>query len=314
LAALAAVAVMLDQSGRQPVRAALSEDATAVAVSSSTRAVVIAPHPDDAVLGAGGLIQRIVRNHGSVEIVEMTSGDAFAGGVVALRPGVKPTSETYRHYGSLREREVVQAMRMLGVARSRIRLLGFPDDGLCELAAHRVPAIVFASPYTGRDSPPSSQRLHATAMYRGDDVRRELERIFLAFRPTLAVLPHSRDEHPDHCATHVLAHEALKLAVEGGLHAPHLLHYVIHSRGWPGREPRPSFAEGATWRSLRLTPREQDGKRLALEAYRSQMAVMPAFLRAFVRLEEPFEAGDGDTAYPCWCRGQNIAPNVRSVQ
>src|SRR4051794_6206708 len=83
-------------------------------------------------------MRRVVRSHGSVEVVEITSGDAFPKGVTAVTHSMAaPTPDAYRAYGSRREREVLHAMRQLGIARSRIRLLGFPDEGLCELANPR---------------------------------------------------------------------------------------------------------------------------------------------------------------------------------
>lgn len=68
-----------------------------VGVSRTTRAIIISPHPDDGVLGAGGLIQRIVGRGGGVEVVEMTSGDAFPKGVAAVRhASTPPTADAYR--------------------------------------------------------------------------------------------------------------------------------------------------------------------------------------------------------------------------
>ena len=99
------------------------------------RALVISPHPDDATLGAAGLIQRVIHEGGAVRVVEMTGGDAFPSGVTAIRPRTRPTADSYRWYGSLREHEAIHAMRQLGVHRSQIRLLGFPDEGLCVLAS-----------------------------------------------------------------------------------------------------------------------------------------------------------------------------------
>src|ERR1051325_3433163 len=124
-------------------------------------------------------------------------------------------------------------MHDLGVSRSRVRFLGFPDEGLCELADLRSASTVFVSPYTHRDRPPAPERIDGDVKYRGDDARAELEELFAAFRPTLIVLPDGRDEHPDHCATHMLAHEAAAMAVRRGLNQPRFLHYLIHYRGWP---------------------------------------------------------------------------------
>jgi hypothetical protein len=51
------------------------------------RALVVSPHPDDATLGAGGLIQRVLHEGGALRIVQMTGGEAWDsshGGLVPL--------------------------------------------------------------------------------------------------------------------------------------------------------------------------------------------------------------------------------------
>lgn len=285
--------------------AAARPAASAVRISSATRAVVISPHPDDGVLGAGGLIQRIVARGGSVDIVEMTSGDAFPKGVAAVRRASRLTPDSYRWYGSLREHEALQALHELGVARSRLRLLGFPDEGLCEIADDRSADRVFLSPYTHRDSPPAPERMVASAKYRGADARSELEDLFVAFRPTVIVLPDANDEHPDHCATHMLAHEAAALAIARGLRPPMFLHYLIHYRDWPIDSTRLPAEQGVV--TVPLSAPEQAAKARAIGAYRSQVSVMAPFMRAFERPAERFVVGDPATVPPCWCGGKNIA-------
>jgi LmbE family N-acetylglucosaminyl deacetylase len=274
-------------------------------VSASTRALVISPHPDDGVLGAGGLIQRVVRQHGSVDVVEMTSGDAFAKGVVAASHATPVTPVSYRRYGSLREREARRAMRQLGLPRSRIRLLGFPDEGLCQLADDHSGTAAFASPYTRRDSPPVPERLLHDAKYTGADARRELEDMLVAFRPNLVVIPDAHDEHPDHCATHGLAHDAIASAVARGMRPPVVLHYLIHYRAWPS-DPT-AFPAQEPFATLRLSAAERAGKRRALDEYRTQTAVMPQFIAAFDGPEERFVSADDETPAACWCSGRNIA-------
>jgi LmbE family N-acetylglucosaminyl deacetylase len=299
------------------VRATAPEQVTpgAVAVSAQTRAVVIAPHPDDAALGAGGLVQRIQSLGGSVQVVEMTSGDAFSKGIAAVRPSNPPTSSTYRWYGSLREREDFDALHLLGIGRSRIRLLGFPDDGLCELARGSARDSAFASPYTGRDSPPLQEQVLRGAKYRAADLRLELENVFLAFRPTLVVVPDPRDDHPDHCATHLFVHDALELAVVAGLRRPEVLHFLIHARGWPDETAPQAGGDAGAWQVLHLTAAERDAKNRAIEAYHSQVSVMASFLHAFEKGDEWFGGAERDaTAPPCWCRGANIVPRAQRVQ
>jgi LmbE family N-acetylglucosaminyl deacetylase len=272
-----------------------------LSLSSHTRALVVSPHPDDAVLGAGGLIARIVERHGSVQIVEMTSGDAFPGGLAALRHVSQQqlTAGSYRAYGTIREREVAEAMSRLGVARSRVRLLGFPDEGLCELAGDSTAAAVFTSPYTHRDRPPASELVETGARYRAADVRQELEDLLVAFRPTLVVLPNATDLHPDHCATHMLVHDAVAMSEARGVRAPSFAHYVIH-----GNAPRADDPRAVT---LHLTAAVRAEKTHAIEAYRSQETVMPDFMRGFEGADEILLAGGREAPAACWCRGSNIA-------
>jgi LmbE family N-acetylglucosaminyl deacetylase len=277
------------------------------------RVLVISPHPDDATLGAGGLIQRVTHLGGTIRVVQMTGGDAFPHGVTAIWPRTRPTELSYRWYGSLREREAVRAMRQMGIHRSQIRLLGFPDEGLCVLASADRSGTAFQSPYTKRESPPDSEQIVTGTLYRGDDLVRELARLIDEFRPTLLVLPHPGDEHPDHCASHLLAHQALA-AAHAGPRPPRVLHYIIHYRTWPMVDspaeplapPSGSLMEQWQWRTLTLTDAERTAKRLALDAFRSQMLVMPDFLRAFERPNELFIEGEPLRPVPCWCGGENI--------
>jgi LmbE family N-acetylglucosaminyl deacetylase len=275
------------------------------------RALVVSPHPDDATLGAAGLIQRVISRGGLVRVVQLTGGDGFSTGVMAIRPGVPPSPVEYRWYGSVREREAIRAMRRLGVSRAQVRLLGFPDDGLCSLTSAYRTGAAFESPYTRRASPPNSEQIIRGTMYRGDDLIRELTEVVEQFKPTLVVLPHSGDQHPDHCATHLLVHQAVDGAVARGVRPPRLLHYLVHYPEWPARDagaapPGGALASGWIWKSLRLTAGEQAMKRSALGSFHSQTLVMPEFLNSFVRSDEFFVEGEPTQPIPCWCSGENI--------
>jgi LmbE family N-acetylglucosaminyl deacetylase len=312
---LSAAALAGETSGGAPQAAVLKV--------GRVRALIISPHPDDATLGAAGLIQRVIHEGGAVRVVEMTGGDAFPGGVMAIRPRSRPTADSYRWYGSLREHEAIRAMRQLGVHRSQIRLLGFPDEGLCVLASADRAGTAFASPYTRRDSPPGSEQIVPGTTYRGDDLVRELTHLFEAFRPTLLVLPYPGDEHPDHCATHLLVHRALADGLSAGLRPPRVLHYLIHYRDWPTDEqagaplepPSNLLADESSWRTLTLTSAERTAKGRALDAYRSQMLVMRDFMRAFERPNELFIESEPSRPIPCWCEGgKDIAAPASGIQ
>src|SRR6266508_4539922 len=68
-------------------------------LSQNTRLMVFSPHPDDETLGAGGLIQRVLRVGGAVKVVFMTSGDGFPEGVELEERIAHPTAQDYREYG-----------------------------------------------------------------------------------------------------------------------------------------------------------------------------------------------------------------------
>src|ERR1700757_119645 len=75
--------------------------------------LVLAPHPDDETLGAGGLIARLCRAAVPVTIVAITDGE----GAYADTP----------HLGAVRVLEQNEALRRLGVPERRIRRLRLPD-------------------------------------------------------------------------------------------------------------------------------------------------------------------------------------------
>ncbi|HZR23193.1 MAG TPA: PIG-L family deacetylase [Vicinamibacterales bacterium] len=287
-----------------------------LSLTASTRLLVISPHPDDGTLGAGGLIARAAAAHASVRVVQMTSGDAFSEGVKRADRTTSPTASEYRAYGERRERETVSALGALGIKSTSIAFLGFPDEGLCQLTS-RYTWTEFVSPYTRRSSPPPQEQRVRGVEYRGRDATLELVRIIESFAPTVVVLPDPADEHPDHCATHMLVHQALAEAERQNyaLH-PRELHYVIHSGEWPlsngvpptsTLSPPSRFRHDAAWRTLPLTKRERQAKRRALHAYETQMLMIGTFMRAFDNDNELFVDGEPATPPACWCEGSNIS-------
>jgi LmbE family N-acetylglucosaminyl deacetylase len=87
--------------------------------------VVVAPHPDDETLGAGGLIFSCTKMARRVTVISVTDGEAACPEVPAL--------------DGVRRRELVSAMRELELAPSDIFHLELPDGGLaaCEVELAR---------------------------------------------------------------------------------------------------------------------------------------------------------------------------------
>jgi len=295
-------------------------------VGPATRLLVISPHPDDETLGVGGLMRRVVSRGGAVHVVWLTSGDGFPEGVETADGIARPTFQDYRSYGGVREVEARAAVQSLGVDRRALSFLGFPDEGMCELASTYLSAKAraFKSPYTRRISPPLTEQVIRGTRYRGYDARRELERVLVRFAPTLIVIPHPEDAHPDHCSTHIFVREAMAAVSSPRRPSPRVLHYLIHYRQWPltpdagtGSELQPPAgfppAEGR-WASLMLTPEEAAAKKEALLNYHTQMLVIGRFMAAFARGNELFLEGEPASLPECWCNGENVATELPAAK
>lgn len=269
-------------------------------LSARTRAMVFAPHPDDESLGAGGLLQRVLRLGGGVKVVFMTNGDGFPEGVELLDQISHPSAKDYRDYGDERRLEALHATASLGIPERDVVFLGFPDGGLSYLLkVFRSDAHNYQSSFTLETHPPLSEILVPRTDYNGHDLRKEIRKLLADFQPNLLVVPAPHDEHPDHRATYHFVLQAL-----GGLGRkpkplkPHIVMYLVHFGQWPVGQgagtgstlgPPEGFPGGRVqWVSLALTPMEAQNKRRAILEHSSQMLVMGRFLLSFARGNELF--------------------------
>jgi len=90
---------------------------------SARRVIIVAPHPDDEVLGAGGLIQAALSSDVSVDVVAVTDGE-----------GSHPHSRATRaiDLATVRSRESYVALRRLGWDEPRITSLHLPDGKVAD--------------------------------------------------------------------------------------------------------------------------------------------------------------------------------------
>ena len=98
------------------------------------KAIIVAPHPDDEVIGAAGLIHALQRQGSKVRVIVVSDGAAS-----------HPNSEKWpsAHLIAARERETRHALRRLGVYKGAVTFLRLPDGGLpaahnrCRKGLHR---------------------------------------------------------------------------------------------------------------------------------------------------------------------------------
>jgi LmbE family N-acetylglucosaminyl deacetylase len=300
-----AIAALLLSSGAQgaapPRRAHVAKPPTpppTLDVPAGTRLLVIAPHPDDDVLGAGGLMQRVKSTGGTVRVVYLTDGEGYPEGVREEDHVATPTAKNYLGYGKQRRREARAALVRLGLADAFQTFLGFPDGGLCQLTrvywSERRGA--YRSPYTRLSRPPKGEMLVPATKYRGEDLAQELALIIGDYKPTMIAVPRQEDQHADHCAAwFFLADSLTDVRRVHPDYTTDVINYIIHFNTWPFEDdgprldPPPGLRGGASgWMRLALTPAETRAKRQALRRFTTQMHVMDWFLDGFARSNEVF--------------------------
>lgn len=121
---------------------------------AARRFLVLAAHPDDETLGAGGLLARLHSLGAEVDVLLCTAGEAS-------HPG--STTVTREELTSIRLAEFAAALETLGL-KDRWRFLGLPDSRLREHTDDLARCIRDAA--TGLDGPAS--RLVIVAPYRSD--------------------------------------------------------------------------------------------------------------------------------------------------
>ncbi|HEV2438888.1 MAG TPA: PIG-L family deacetylase [bacterium] len=265
--------------------------------------VVFAAHPDDETLGAGGLIHAAVAAGAHVTVVVLTNGDGYLGGVDVRFRTLISTPRRFIQYGRTRQQEALAAAAQLGVPASDVLFLGYPDRGLAALwGSHWDCRHPYTSPYTRRSRGPYALAYRPGAVYCGEGLLAGITAILNHAKPALVVVHHPADTHPDHWAAAAfvtLALEQAALAGDGWQRRVRTYHYLVHDgAGWPmprGYAPEQPLTPPAGlavrphWVAAPLGPDDEDAKRRALGAYRSQLALSRAYLFSFVRRNELYD-------------------------
>ncbi len=264
---------------------------------SIQRLLVIAPHCDDELLAAGGLIQDVLQRGGNVKIVIVTNGDgSFSGTIVEYRK-LYPSANDYIRAGSARQQESLNALAALGVPGDDVLFLSYPDRGIMRLWEQYWDSNrPFRSPFTKAVKSPYARTFNAQAVYSGHSLLSDLETILREFEPDTVVAPHPADVHPDHWATG--AFTALAIAAQDRTPRPRLLLYLVHRADYPLPRGFIPFApllpparlvnDTQVWSRLTLSDEWVERKGQALTRYKSQLPLIGNFLRSFVRQNELF--------------------------
>ena len=289
--------------GKTPLQSAAEFTAPELTVSSTDRILILAPHPDDESLGAGGVIQKAVNMGVPVQVVFLTNGDANEWSFVVYRKRPELLPGQVQAMGEVRHNEAVAATQILGLRPDQLTFLGYPDFGTLRIwTEHWGSEPAFRSLFTRVTQVPYANAYRPGAAYKGEEILADLETIIKEFRPTKVFLSHPADLNPDHMALYAFTRVALW---DLGL-TPERYPYVVHTAGWPlprgaapalPLTPPADLAPQEAWTTSGLSQAEIDRKQSALEAHRTQFESNGRYLSSFIRANELF--GDyGDTPLP----------------
>ena len=268
------------------------------AIQPSDRILVVSPHADDETLGPGGLIETAISAGAQVHVVLITNGDGFTRAVRAAFHEPLPDPQDYVRFAYQRQQETLRALSILGLPSRDVTFLGYPDGGTARMwYDHWDRNDPYLSPHTRDEYSPYNNSFTPRTPYAGAALVSDLENIITQFNPTMVVVPHPGDRHPDHMMAY--AFTVYALADLGREDVP-LETYLVHRGNWDWPTPQGLHMDAylvppwdlwsieKTWQSLELTPAQEELKLRAVDAYRTQMAVIRGFLLSFVRRNELF--------------------------
>jgi len=278
------------------------------------RILVLAPHPDDEVLGAGGLLLEAREKGAETMVVIATTGDGYPWAARFCMYKFAVSSKDLIALGKLRMEESRSGMKILGVPEEQLIFLGYPDQGLMPIWL-KFWDQPFTSRYTRRSQTPYTGLYNNMEfVYSGHHLVTILEELLLEFRPTVLVVPHPLDSHPDHWALTCFTLYAGELAKAKGYKPGHIMGYLVHRGTWPhprGYRPRLGLNPprslnnlGIEWISLDLSPEATLLKARAIRAHRTQRLIMMGHLDSFARKNELFSEVKAavlfDVSRPVW--------------
>jgi LmbE family N-acetylglucosaminyl deacetylase len=268
----------------------LTAPTTFLPITSATSLLVVSPHPDDESLCCSGVIQRVLKAGGRVSIVWLTSGDGSELDLLVVEKSLFIKPKKLRDLALRRMEESREAATILGVQQDHLYFLGYPDRGILPIITDNY-ITPYRSKFTDATAVPYAAALSPGHAYTGQNLEHDFESVLDRVHPSLVLAPSPRDSHPDHRATGIVAIRAMARRNE----LSKMRYWIVHGgEFWPmprGYEPDlelnpPPLGHGLSQTPFKLEPAEEQRKRLAISAYRTQMEVMSSFLLSFVRTNE----------------------------
>ncbi len=266
------------------------------AFDKDDRVLILAAHPDDEAISAGGVIQRALSSGARLKVVSYTNGDNNEPAFIVYEKRLTFRKGEFIHMGEVRKDETIKAMRYLGLSEDDLIFLGYPDFGTMEiLTKYWGKTRPFKSFFARSSKVPYPDCLSPGSPYVGESILGDLKRVIIDFKPTKIFVGHPADTNRDHRSCYLFLQIAL-WDLEGQIARPKVFPCITHVVGWPkprGYHPElvlapPQALTGVVWEKLSLTENEVEKKRGCIAFYKSQIECDPPYLFTFARKNELF--------------------------
>lgn len=229
-------------------------------LTSRSRVMLFAPHPDDESLATGVFLQRAIAAGAAVRVVYATDGERNCWPQRVLEGKVRIRQKDRRRWGIRRQGEALAALRTLGLEPDNVEFLSLPDQGVTDLL-----------------------------LAGSEETLQRLANVIDSWEPTHLLMPSATDTHPDHSGLAVL----LGIALADYLPSPPAmtqLHYLVHGAS-------PSFAREAHEPSS--SPLERKMKQRAIVCHVTQVALSRRRFLAYAKRPERFVIGNRKSIRAC---------------
>jgi LmbE family N-acetylglucosaminyl deacetylase len=270
-------------------------------ISKEDKILILAPHPDDEVIGCAGLIQKASKAGSKVKVVYFTDGEHNQLSFLFYEKRVVFKQKDFIHIAKERKKEALSVVEFLGLKKKDIFFLGYPD----------LSTFLLLSKYWDKNKPfkdiftstskTSQSSFSPNSDYLGQNIIRDLKKIILEFKPDKIFLSHPGDTNSDHFSLYAFMQVSL-WDLQGRIEQPRLYSYLVHYRGWPkqkgydpslGFDPPEDLKEvKGQWYKLDLDADEIVKKYNAINKYKSQISYSKRFLDSFARKNELFFLAD----------------------
>ena len=183
-----------------------------LSITRDDRILILAPHPDDEVIACGGVIQQALNIGAQVKIVYLTEGQHNPISLIVYKKKLlfKNRQRQFIELGRIRRKESIDAMNLLGIDRSRLIFLDYPDQGTRSIFVdHWGEGNEYKDSLTGLEQTIEGEGLVPHSPYLAEAILNDTENVIREFKPTKIFCSHPLDQNSDHIAFYLFLKAAL---------------------------------------------------------------------------------------------------------